>query len=138
MYELHDVTRCKIFYIHMCVVCYRKFLLLVTEIKDVLYIKFCIVFMCNEGSSSVLSIHPIDTVENHCPFMYNRVTVRLTLLHLGILYRASLISGLHYNYCLILTACMNGMNHLNHTLMIKDTVQHILLGIPSYVYFTKI
>ncbi len=30
------------------------------------------------------------TVENQCPAMYSRVTVRLTMLHLGIMYRASL------------------------------------------------
>ncbi len=58
-----------------------------TNLKDALYIKFCIVFMFNEGSSSVLTIHPIDTVENTVEML---CIVRFTMLHLRILYRASL------------------------------------------------
>ena len=65
--------------------------------------KFCRTFMFNEGSSGTLTIHRIDTriehvyqlrlqhtVENHCPATYNGVIVILTMLHLGIMYRASL------------------------------------------------
>ncbi len=29
--------------------------------KDALYNKFCIVFIFNEGNSTVITIHPIDT-----------------------------------------------------------------------------
>ncbi len=43
----------------------------------------------DEGSSSTSTINPIETVENHCPMCY-KVTTRLTLLHPGILYIASL------------------------------------------------
>ncbi len=33
---------------------------------------------------------PQHNVEHHCPAVYSRVTVRITILHLRIMYRASL------------------------------------------------